>query len=531
MYRAVSVLVTLFVILVSGLGMETSIAQKADVTNPVIWADVPDPSVIRVGDNYYMSSTTMHMSPGLPIMKSRDLVNWHLVGYAYATLGENDSLNLLNGKSAYGQGSWASSLHYHEGVFYVSTFSSTTGRTHIFTTRDIEHGPWAAKSFRPALHDHSLFFEDDGRVYLIHGAGNVRLTELEPDLSGIKPGGTDQTIIQNASLAGGSNVGLPAEGSQFYKINGKYYLFMITWPRGGMRTQLVFRSDYLTGPYEGRIALQDQGVAQGSLIDTPKGVWYAFLFQDHGAVGRTPFLVPVTWKDGWPILGVDGKAPTRLSIDGKSQRLLPEVAASDEFTRRPGQAALPLVWQWNHNPDNQLWSITERPGYLRIRTGRLDTDLLSARNTLTQRTFGPQCAGTIAMDVSQMKSGDCAGLGLLQKKYGFVGVKATDKAKQIVMVNADGNTPTEVASIPLTQNVVYLKAECDFRNRADQASFYYSFDGKVWTETGKPMHMVYTLPHFMGYRFALFNFATQTTGGSVDFDYFRVSSDLTAATR
>jgi beta-xylosidase len=526
MYKTVSMLASLALTLVSGFGMEASITKRTEVRNPVIWADVPDPSVIRVGDTYYMSSTTMHLSPGLPIMKSRDLVNWQIVAYAYDTLGENDPLNLQNGKNAYGQGSWASSLRYHDGVFYLSTFSSTTGKTHIYRTKDIEHGPWAETSFRPALHDHSLFFEDDGRVYMVHGAGNVRLTELTPDLSAIKPGGIDQMIITNASLAGGSNIGLPAEGSQFYKINGKYYLFMITWPRGGMRTELVFRSDHLTGPYEGRIALQDQGIAQGGLIDTPKGIWYAFLFQDHGAVGRTPFLVPVKWGEGWPILGKDGKAPATLSI-GTSQRPIPEVVASDEFSRRPGQPALPLVWQWNHNPDNRLWSVTERPGYLRIRTGRIDTDFLAARNTLTQRTFGPQCSGTIAMDVSHMKNGDYAGLGLLQKKYGFVGVKSVDNELQTVMVSADGNAPDDVKSVPLSQKVVFLKAECDFQNRTDRATFYYSLDGKMWTSIGKPLHMLYTLPHFMGYRFALFNYATQTPGGWVDFDYFRVSAGET----
>lgn len=134
------------------------------------------------------------------------------------------------------------------------------------------------------------------------------------------------------------------------------------------------------------------------------------------------------------------------------------------------------------------------------------------------------------MDVSEMKSGDYAGLGLLQKKYGFVGVKAVDNSKQIVMVSADGAVPNEVEGVPLSQKVVYLKAECDFRNRTDRAQFYYSLDGKIWTAIGKPLHMVYTLPHFMGYRFALFNFATQSAGGAVDFDYFRVSADLTAAT-
>ncbi len=281
---------------------------------------------------------------------------------------------------------------------------------------------------------------------------------------------------------------------------------MITWPRGGMRTQLVFRSDHLTGPYVGRIALQDQGVAQGSLIDTPKGDWYALLFQDHGAVGRTPFLVPVKWEDGWPVVGVDGNAPAKLNISA-GRREVPAIVTSDEFSRRPGQPALPLVWQWNHNPDNRLWSVTERPGYLRLHTGRIDADFLAARNTLTQRTFRPQCSGLVSLDVSHMLNGDYAGLGLLQKKYGFVGVRAADNTREIVMVNADSGVATIIQSVPVTQMVVYLKAESEFKNRTDLAHFYYSLNGKDWMVIGKPLHMVYTLPHFMGYRFALFNFA------------------------
>lgn len=499
-----------------------SYGADTTISNPILWADVPDPSVIRVGDAYYMSSTTMHMSPGLPIMKSKDLVNWRLVAYAYKTLGDTAALALRDGKSAYGAGSWASSLRYHNGMFYVTTFSSTTGKTHVYRTRNIERGPWIESAFQPALHDHSLFFEDDGRVYMVHGSGSVRLTELNADLSGIKPGGVEQVIVPNASVVAGPNVGLPAEGSQLRKIHGKYYLFMITWPRGGMRTQLVFRSDSLTGPYEGRVALSDKGVAQGCLIDTPKGDWYAFLFQDHGAVGRTPFLVPVRWEDDWPILGVDGKAPATLAISPRAHDLS-GIVASDEFSRAPGKTDLPLVWQWNHNPDSRFWSLYERPGYLRLTTGRVDTDLLSARNTLTQRTFGPECSGSIAVDVSAMNSGDYAGLALLQKRYGFVGVKMTDSGKSIVMVSADSGSPVEGESIPLSQTTVFLRADCDFRSRADTAVFYYSLDGRNWNVLGKPLKMTYTLPHFMGYRYALFYFATQKAGGRADFDYFHVS--------
>ena len=492
--------------------------------NPVIWADVPDVAVIRVGDTYYMSSTTMHMSPGLPIMKSKDLVNWNLIGYAYDRLIENDAMNLENKRSCYGRGSWASCLRFHNGTYYVSTFSSTSGRTHVYTTRDIEEGDWKEISFAPSLHDHSLFFDDDGRLYMLYGGGNLRLVELEPDLSGIKEGGFNEVVIRNASAVAGPNIGLQAEGSQLSKINGKYYVMNITWPRGGMRTQIIHRADKISGPYEGKVVLQDQGVAQGCLIDTPGGKWYAVLFQDNGSVGRSPWLVPVKWQDGWPVLGVDGKAPQTVDIEDNEEGP-GNIVASDEFSRQPGEP-LPLAWQWNHNPDNRFWSIGERSGHLRMTTGRVDNDVLGARNMLTQRTFGPVSSATTRIEVSQMKDGDCAGLIALQRRYGFVGVKMEGDSKSIVMISAQSNRPEEIESIPLSQQTVYFKIDCDFRDRMDKAYFYYSLDGNTWTKIDSVLQMVYTLPHFMGYRFGLFNFATKTAGGFVDFDYYRVSDEI-----
>src|ERR1044072_3525888 len=171
-------------------------------------------SIVRVGGTYYMSSTTMHMSPGVPIMRSQDLINWTLVNYAYDTLANVDELNLQNGKSTYGRGSWASCIRYYNGLFYVSTFAQTTGKTYIYTTKDPEKGPWKATSFKPAYHDHSLFFDDDGRIYMIYGGGKLKLIELNSDLSGKKPGTTEQVIIDNASAPPGNNIGLPAGGSQ-----------------------------------------------------------------------------------------------------------------------------------------------------------------------------------------------------------------------------------------------------------------------------------------------------------------------------
>lgn len=504
-----------------------AVGQTKLAHNPIIHADAPDVAMIRVGDTYYMSSTTMHMSPGVPIMRSKDLVNWELVNYAYDILEDVDALNLVNGRSAYGKGSWASSIRYHIGTYYISTFAQTTGKTYIYSTKDIEKGPWEVKSFRPMLHDHSLFFDDDGSVYMISGASRLRLVELNADLSGIKAGGFDKVVITNASAVAGTNIGLPAEGSQLLKVNGKYYLFNIVWPRGGMRTVLVHRADQINGPYEGRVVLQDKGVAQGSIIDTPQGEWFAYLFRDFGAVGRIPYLVPMKWEDGWPVIGVDGKVPDELNLP-PNKGLMPGIVASDEFDRTPGDRPLPLVWQWNHNPDNKLWSLTTRPGYLRLTTARVDKDIEAARNTLTQRAFGPECSGTTAVDVSNLKDGDFAGLVLLAKNYGIVGVKSDGGTNYVVMISAESNAPVELERVPFHQLRLYLKADCDFNNRTDKARFYYSLDGKSWRAIGGPLKMTYTLSHFMGYRFGLFNFATKTPGGYADFDFFHVSDKIAA---
>ncbi len=498
-------------------------AQHQKAINPIIFADVPDLSMIRVGNNYYMSSTTMHMSPGVPIMKSTDLVNWKIINYCYDTLANTDELYLDNGKNAYSKGSWASSLRYHNGIFYLTTFSQTTGKTHIYTTRNIEKGNWKASSFAPSYHDHSLFFDDNGKVYMIYGSGKIRMIELKNDLSGPMPGTPDKVILEDASFVAGLPVGLPAEGSQMFKVNGTYYLFNIAWPRGGMRTVTVHRSDALAGPYEGKMVLQDKGVAQGGLIDTKEGKWYAYLFRDYGAVGRIPFLVPLEWKDGWPLLGVDGKVPDSLEL-APNRPLSPGIVASDEFTRRKNDPLLPLVWQWNHQPDKHYWSVKKRPGFLRLTTLRVDSSILQSKNMLTQRVIGPQSFASTSIDIRSMKDGDLAGLCLLQKNYGFVAVKVEGENKSIISVKATPTGESITERIPFNGSTIYFKAECDFREMKDIAKFYYSVDNKNWIAIGDEIKMTYTLPHFMGYRYGLFNYATKQPGGSADFDFFRIGN-------
>jgi beta-xylosidase len=523
-------------------------SQAAPARNPLIWADVPDIAIIRVGKTYYMSSTTMHMSPGLPIMKSTDLVNWSMASYAYQSLADNEAFRLENGKNAYGAGSWASSLRYHNGVFHASTFAATSGgRTHVYTTRDPEHGPWKETNFEPLMNDHSLFFDHDGRIYMVWGCNRIMLTELKPDLTGTKPGGVNKAIIEHVNAVFGADQGgLCGEGSQLSKINGRYYLVNVASPGSRWaRTVIVSRADAIDGPYESRIVLDDRGIAQGGLIDTPEGKWYAYLFKDNGAVGRIPYLVSVTWKDGWPVLGKDGKVPMLLDIPAGAQGVsgASGIVASDEFDRRPGDPDLPLAWQWNHNPQHRDWSLTKRPGHLSFATSRVVSSLLDARNTLTQRTFGPRSSATTSIDVSGMKDGDWTGLAAFQRQYGFVGVKMSDGAKSLVMVSAESDKPEEVASIPLSGKSVHLRVDCEFQvapedarfgvdkdgakiygipGAPEVARFAYSLDGKSWTPIGRPSRLAYTFPHFMGYRYALFYYSTKTAGGRVDFDYYRV---------
>ncbi|NLP26815.1 MAG: family 43 glycosylhydrolase [Clostridiales bacterium] len=498
-------------------------AKPTKVNNPIIWADVPDPSVIRVGDTYYMVSTTMYFTPGVPIMKSKDLVSWEIVNYVYDVLGTDNKSNLENGQNVYSKGSWAASLRYNNGTFYVFVASYDQGKSYVFQTEDIENGAWRRSEINGVYHDASLLFDDDGRVYIVYGGGAIRIKEMNEAVTGFKPGGIDQILFD--SNTSNSDYILNAEGAHFYKINGMYYVFLIAWPKGSGRTEYCFRSDTLLGNYEGKVVLNSNGVAQGGIVDTPDGDWYAMLFQDFGAVGRIPNLVPVTWQNGWPMMGISGEVPRELTINTNYTGA--NLARSDEFDYEINK--LMHEWQWNHNPDNNNWSLTERPGYLRLKTGRTSRNLMDARNTLTQRTEGPACSAEIKMDVSNMKSGDFAGLAAFQEKYGVVGIKVEDNGDKKIFMSVNGGeyNPQIIDETPLYGNTVYLKINFNFGTvdngritLSDKASFYYSMDGQNWIKIGNDLSMSYNLSFFTGYRSAIFNYATKTAGGYVDVDYF-----------
>ena len=491
------------------------------VNNPILYVDSPDPSIVRVDDAYYMVTTTMHFAPGVPVFKSTDLAQWRTVGYAYQTLINNNNMN-LNNADAYGKGSWASSIRYHKGFFYVLTPSYTSNKTHLYKTADVENGPWTEVQL-PFYHDPSLFFDDDGTVWVFYGSGDqISYVQLNDDASGVKQGGKSGKLggVSVNQVTGTSNYYVQQEGSHMEKVNGEYYLFTISWPAGKSRSEIVYRSKNLLTGFSGRYFLSDNGVAQGGIFDTPDGKWYALLFRDSGPVGRMSHLVPMEWKDGWPVPTSGSKAPATLDLP---ESPLPGygMVTSDDFD----SDALALEWQFNHNPDNKNWSLTANPGFYRITTSRTDSRVVSAKNTLTQRTFGPKCSGRTLVDGTGMKDGDMAGLVALQDDKGFVALAKDGGSYKVVMYTGNKDGERQAASQALTGSKVYLRIDFDLPIDRGTAYFYYSTDGNTWTKIGSDVKLNYDLHMFVGVRWGLFNFATKTAGGYADFDWFKVGTD------
>ena len=240
--------------------------------NPIIWSDVPDIDMIRVKDTYYMVSTTMFFCPGAPIMKSKDLGSWEICSYAYLTLADDNKHNLKGGDHDYGRGSWAASIRYRDGTFYVFFTSLGTGKSYVCRTNDIEGGKWTTNVINGVYHDASILFDENVKNFLVYGTGTINIKELNHEL-------TDFVSGERKLFATGLS-GLAGEGSHILKINGYYYMFIIARPSGKGRIELVYRSKELMGNYEGKTILDSgvgtyrSGAAQGAIIDTPDGKWY-----------------------------------------------------------------------------------------------------------------------------------------------------------------------------------------------------------------------------------------------------------------
>ena len=505
--------------------------------NPVVNADFPDIDLLRVGDTYYMMTTSMYHFPGATILKSYDLVNWEFCANPLQKIDDNDAYNLLNGKHHYSQGQWATSLTYHDGRFYLYFIcygrSGVDNTQQILLTTDDPEGSWKMAKMPDHYYDSGWLFDDgedgDGNLYVACGIGDIWVNQLDASTL------TKKDAKRVLSLGNG------LEGCRMYHIGDYYYIYATYGGTEGSQT--IFRSKKPMGPYEeheGRI-FANQHIHQGALVQTQTGEWWTIIFKDAGPIGRIPYLEPVKWVDGWPILGNNGidvtkggKAYPKPNV-GKDYPVT-HIDSNDPFV----SPVLGKQWQWNHNWVEGAWSLTERPGYLRLYTASVTDDLNYARNSLTQRIQGynandvtssanANSFGLVKMDISGMQEGDVAGLSVFQNPYSFIAVKVVDGKKMLyserctfdsqTLVKAETKTGKE-----LTSDIVYLKAVVNFSNNS--CRYLYSLDGKTWTTWGCTMQMRYTLDYFVGQRFYLFNYATKALGGHVDFDWFSTEQNF-----
>ena len=502
----------------------------AVIKNPMLWADCPDPDVIRVGDTFYLVSTTMHLMPGAPVMASKDLQNWETVGYIFDKLTDSPKYDMQEG-TVYGRGQWATSLKYHDGKFWAllaPNEAGSMGDTYIFTAPKAE-GPWTIHSRLRHFHDATLFFDEDGTPYVFFGTGEM--CQLTRDLKGVVEGSLRHYFQREADERG------LLEGTRVIKHNGTYYALLIShvYAPGRHRREVCYRTKDLNGTWEKNTVLEsDFGgfgyLAQGTIVDTKEGDWYGIMFQDRGGVGRVLTLSPVRWLDGWPMLGDEYNKVPEVMRPYKSGQPETAIVKSDDFSGEK----LGLHWQWNHNPIDNAWSLKERPGFLRLKTNRVVPNLYLAPNTLTQRMPGPTCSGVICIDFSKMKDGDCAGLAAFNGDSGVLTIKKQGK-KLVLQMSEQKVSLTErekavtnveekvVETVELKQNKIWLRLDGDFQARHnDAANFYYSLDGEQWTKIGTENYrMVFDYRRFfMGSKFAIFNYATKKAGGYVDVDEF-----------
>jgi len=489
---------------------------------PILSVDCPDIDVICVGKKYYMLSTSMYFFPGCEIIESEDLINWKHASYVYDSLDGTDCQRLING-NIYGAGMWAASFRYHKGIFYICFVANDIHKTYLFRSTSIQ-GPWKKTNIEGFYHDCSLLFDDDDRVYIAYGNRQIYVTELNSELTAPKEGGFHKLVVEDSK---DSILGF--EGTHFYKINGIYYLIFIhSGGKEWFRTEWCFRSDSLMEKFEGREIFADDnayrhaGIAQGAFVDTADGSWYALLFQDRGGSGRMPYLIPMSFKDGWPIIGDNGKLPQKYDSYDYNQPLV--FVGSDDFKtlyHEDSCFGFKSIWQFNHEPDMSLIFRDLQAGTVRIITDKVCASVVEAKNSLTQRMCEPGCTASITICAKGMKKGDVAGLSALQYLYGMVGIRAEDEGYSVIYARKeDKNSGDSISVLKYINNdTVTFKIRADFGKEKDEALFFYD-TGEGLKQVPVVRNMPFMLEHFTGYRFAISLYSTIEAGGSAEFSNF-----------
>ncbi|KAH7138746.1 glycosyl hydrolase family 43 protein [Dendryphion nanum] len=481
---------------------------QATFQNPIVYEDFPDNDVFMGPDNaFYFSASNFHYSPGAPILKSYDLVNWQLIGHSIPRLNFGDGYDLAPGQRAYRGGTWASTLRYRKsnGLWYWIGCTNFWN-TWVFTSKSVE-GPWtnsANLGGGNCYYDNGLLIDDDDTLYVVYGSGQVNVAELARDgLSQVK-----SANVLNATQVGADSI----EGNRMYKINGTYYILN---DRPGSTTY-IWKSKSPWGPYEAKILvdsvsspLQGGGSPhQGSIVQTPKG--------------RLPVLAPIKWgSDGFPVLvkGTNGQW-------GQSYPMpLPARPLKNWTTTYKFQGnTLPPAFEWNHNPDVTKYTVNNG---LTLSTASVTDDIYSARNTLTHRIHGEYPVGTVQIDFTNMADGDRVCLAAFRDRSAYIGIhrdgsQYTLTTKFNMTMDEFGGPTLDIGQIkdskilPAGVKKIWLRTKLDARpNGTNDAIFFYSTDGENFIQLSNAYKMYTGWAFFLGYRFGIINHATKALGGSV----------------
>lgn len=510
--------------------------------NPVLHADYSDPDVCAVGEDYFLTASSFNCTPGLPILHSKDLVNWKIVNYALKKVEPVEYYN----EPRHGKGVWAPSIRFHGGMYYIYWGDPDFG-IFMVKTRD-PYGEWDDPVLVKAgkgMIDPCPLWDDDGRVYLAHAWAGSRakfnsvLTVCELNKEGTK-------VISDPVLVfdGNDGVNHTIEGAKFYKRNGFYYLFA---PAGGVVSgwQLVMRSKDVYGPYEARIVMAQgktdiNGPHQGGWVDTPAGESWFLHFQDKGAYGRVLHLNPMKWVNDWPVIGVDKDGdgcgdPVSRYRKPKTDKTYPieTPVESDEFDTRK----LGLQWEWHANYQD-VFGFTTNMGYARIYGHELSPhfkNFWEVPNLLMQKFPAEEFTATAKLKVSAKDDGQLSGLIIMGWDYSWIGVEKQGEKfllKQAVCKDAEQGNLEQVSTLavlepsrkfeaglfPNYEREIYIRVHVD---KGAYCRFSYSLDGKKFTEAGTLFKA--RQGKWIGAKVGMFSVTPHgKERGWVDVDWFRV---------
>lgn len=500
--------------------------------NPIIFADYSDPDVCRVGDNYYLVSSSFNAVPGLPILHSKDLVNWKIIGHALKRIPPYNHYS----KPQHGDGVWAPSIRYHNGEFYIYFPDPDYG---IYMVK-AKHpaGPWSKPILvmpGKGLEDPCPLWDSDGKAYLVHAfAGSRAGIKSVLVINRMNKKGTK--VMNNGVIVyDGHKKDRDVEGPKLYKRNGYYYIFA---PAGGVSNgwQIVLRSKYIYGPYQRKKVLEQghtniNGPHQGAWITTPKGASWFIHFQERGAYGRVDWLEPMKWENGWPIIGKNQGNGVGEPVETYSEpdigRTYPIATpqTSDEFN----SSRLGLQWQWSANP-KPTWAYSDaNKGVLRLYCQMLPKKFKNywqVPNILTQKFPAPEFTATTKLNFHPRNNGDKVGFIVLGRSYAYLSL--TKKPDGIYLAyttceHADKGHSETVHSIKKIRGTSIY-----FRVRVDKGAichFSYSLNNKKFHKVGQPFQAVEG--KWIGAKVGMFSTTTSSYRdfGFADFDWFRISKN------